>query len=38
MNPDGSGGRRLTNDGIPGCGKKEVHAWSPDGRRIALVA
>jgi Tol biopolymer transport system component len=38
MNPDGSGERRLTNKGIPGCGQEGGPAWSPDGRRIALVA
>jgi Tol biopolymer transport system component len=38
MNPDGSGQRRLTNDGVPGCGQEGGPAWSPDGRRIALVA
>ena len=38
MNPDGSGQRRLTNGGVPGCGQEGGPAWSPDGRRIALVA
>jgi Tol biopolymer transport system component len=38
MNPDGSGQRRLTNGGVPGCGQEGAPAWSPDGRRIALVA
>jgi hypothetical protein len=38
MNPDGSGERRLTNGGVPGCGQEGGPAWSPDGRRIALVA
>jgi len=38
MNPDGSGQRRLTNGGVPGCEQEGGPAWSPDGRRIALVA
>ena len=38
MNPDGSGQRRLTNGGMPGCGQEGGPAWSPDGRRIALTA
>ena len=36
MNADGSGQRRLTNGGDSGCGRVES-AWSPDGRRIAIV-
>ena len=38
MNPDGSGQRRLTNGGVPGCAQEGGAAWSPDGRRIALAA
>jgi Tol biopolymer transport system component len=38
MNSDGSGQRRLTNGGVPGCGQEGGAAWSPDGRRIALSA
>ena len=38
MNADGSGQRRLTNGGVPGCGQESGPAWSPDGRRIALSA
>ena len=37
MNDDGSGQRRLTNGGVPGCGQEGVPAWSPDGRRIAIA-
>jgi hypothetical protein len=36
MNADGSGQRRLTNGGVPGCGQEGGHAWSPDGRQIAI--
>ena len=36
MNADGSGQRRLTNGGVPGCGQEWGHAWSPDGRRSPL--
>ena len=36
MNADGSGQRRLTNGGVPGCGQEVGHAWSPDGRQVAL--
>ena len=36
MNADGSGQRRLTNGGVPGCGQEWGHAWSPDGRQIAM--
>src|SRR5688572_30648109 len=38
MNADGSGQRRLTNGGVPGCGQEGGHAWSPDGRQIAINA
>jgi len=38
MNPDGSGQRRLTNRGVPGCAQEGAAAWSPDGRRIAFRA
>ncbi len=38
MNADGSGQRRLTNGGVPGCGREWGHAWSPDGRKIAIVS
>ena len=37
MNPDGSGQRRLTNGGVPGCWWEWDHAWSPDGR-IAMIS
>src|SRR5262245_35454339 len=37
MNPDGRDQRRLTNGGVPGCGRERDHAWSPDGRQIAFV-
>jgi Tol biopolymer transport system component len=37
MNADGSGQRRLTSGGVPGCGQEWGHAWSPDGR-IAIVS
>jgi Tol biopolymer transport system component len=37
MNADGSGQRRLTNGGVPGCGGEWGHAWSPNGREIAFV-
>jgi hypothetical protein len=36
MNAVGSGRRRMTNGGVPGCGKEGAHAWSPDGRKIAI--
>ncbi len=36
MNADGSGQRRLTNGGTPGCAWEWGHGWSPDGR-IAFV-
>ncbi len=36
MNADGSGQRRLTNGGVPGCGQEGGHAWSPDGRQVAI--
>jgi TolB protein len=38
MNADGSGQRRLTNGGVAGCGQEWGHAWSPDGRQIAIVS
>jgi Tol biopolymer transport system component len=38
MSSDGSRQRRLTNGGAPGCGQEGSPAWSPDGRKIALVA
>ena len=38
MNADGSGQRRLTNGGVPGCAQEWGHAWSPDGRQIAIVS
>jgi Tol biopolymer transport system component len=38
MNADGSGQRRLTNGGVPGCGQEWGHAWSPDGRQIAIAS
>jgi Tol biopolymer transport system component len=38
MNADGSGQRRLTNGGVPGCGQEGGHTWSPDGRQIAINA
>ena len=37
MNADGSGQRRLTNGGVPGCGQEGVPVWSPDGRRIVVT-
>ena len=37
MNPDGSGQRRLTNGGVPGCSWEWGHAWSPAGR-IAMIS
>jgi Tol biopolymer transport system component len=37
MNPDGSGQRRLFTGGTPGCDQEFAPAWSPDGRRIAIV-
>ena len=37
MNADGSGQRRLTNGGVPGCSWEWGHAWSPDGR-IAMIS
>ena len=37
INADGSGQRRLTNGGVPGCGQEWGAAWSPDGRNIAFV-
>jgi TolB protein len=37
MNADGSGQRRLTNGGVPGCGQEGGHAWSADGRLLAFV-
>jgi TolB protein len=37
MSSDGSGQRRLTNGGVAGCGQEWSHAWSPDGRKIALA-
>ena len=38
MNADGSAQRRLSNGGVPGCGQEGGPAWSPDGRRIAIVS
>jgi Tol biopolymer transport system component len=37
MNPDGSGQRRLFTGGTPGCDQEGAPAWSPDGRRVAIV-
>ena len=37
MNADGSGQRRLVNS-TETCGQEWGHAWSPDGRRIAIVS
>ncbi len=37
MNADGSGQRRLTNGGVPGCSWEWGPAWSADGR-IAIVS
>ena len=37
MNADGSGQRRLVNS-VETCGQEWGHAWSPDGRRIAIVS
>ncbi len=37
MNADGSGQRRLVNS-TEYCGQEAAPAWSPDGRRIAIVS
>jgi TolB protein len=37
MNTDGSAQRRVANGGVPGCDQEGAQAWSPDGRRIAIV-
>ena len=37
MNADGSGQSRLTNGSVPECGQEWGAAWSPDGRKIAIV-
>jgi dipeptidyl aminopeptidase/acylaminoacyl peptidase len=37
MNPDGSGGQKLTRNASPVGGRPPV-SWSPDGRRIAFAS